>query len=175
MALFGFELDDIARLVALVEAQGLEEFLYEEEGRSLQIVGPRTETPPAPMMPMALPAPMVSRLPSSPINATLAARPPRARRRESGASAPAGGTPIADQIVLKAPLTGVFYRAEKPDAPPLINVGDNVSVGQVLGILEAMKTFSEFKAEHAGVVAAIPVADKQMVHEGTPLIILKKH
>ena len=165
MALFGFELEEIARLVALVEAQGLEEFIYEEEGRFLRIRGPRAAKPPrvqiaAPMQTVAshtvtLPAASVTRRPPTP-----------AKKSEA--------IPAADQIVLESPMVGVFYRAEKAGAPPLVNVGDRVSIGQTVGIIEAMKVFSEFKAEHAGVIMSVPAKDGQLVQAGAPLIVLKR-
>lgn len=184
MALFGFELDEIARLIALVEAQGLDEFSYEEEGHYLLIRGPRLlQTSIAPAQPAPLPAQIQG---AGVVVHTIApAPPPRTGRQQASGSKTSGkpnqksnqksNQPIpADQIVLDAPIVGIFYRAEKPGASPLVNVGDRVSVGQVLGVLEAMKVFSEFKAEHAGVITAIPVADGQLVHVGTPLIVLKK-
>ncbi len=71
-------------------------------------------------------------------------------------------------------MMGVFYRAEKAGAAPLVNVGDRVSIGQTVGILEAMKVFSEFKAEHAGIIASIPAQDGQLVQAGAPLVVLRK-
>jgi len=167
MALFGFELEEIARLIALVEARELDEFLYEEEGRSLRIRGPRPVPQAVATTTLTVPAP-------APAEAQAIASPTRS---QTGKRAPAAGkqttTPV-DQIVLEAPIVGVFYRAEKPGAAPLVNVGDRISVGQVLGVLEAMKVFSEFKAEQAGVITAIPATDGQLVHVGTPLVILKR-
>ena len=71
-------------------------------------------------------------------------------------------------------MVGVFYRAEKAGAPPLVSVGDRVEIGQTVGVLEAMKVFSEFKAEHAGVIVSIPAQDGVLVQAGTPLLVLKK-
>ncbi len=168
MAIFGFELEEIARLIALVDTQDLDEFIYEEEGRYLRVRGPR----PAPL-PAA--APVV--LPSAAFAAAVplrAAPRPAARRSASPAAKPNAAVPAADEIALESPMVGVFYRAEKPGAPPLVNVGDRISVGQVVGVLEAMKVFSEFKAEHAGVIASIPAPDGQLVQAGTALFLLKK-
>jgi len=67
----------------------------------------------------------------------------------------------------------MFYRAEKPGGPPLVTVGQHVSIGQIIGIIEAMKIFSEVLAEHAGVVIAVPAQDGQLVHAGAPLIVLR--
>ena len=167
MALFGFELEEIARLIALVETQGLDEFIYEEEDRLLRIRGPRAPkkhqpplAPEAPSTPSSVPESPVPVRPAHPNRAPAAAKPPL--------------VPAADQVVLAAPMVGVFYRAEKPGASPLVNVGDRVTVGQVVGVLEAMKVFSEFKAEHAGVIVAIPAQDGQLVQAEMALFILTK-
>ncbi len=82
MALFGFELEEIARLIALVDAQGLEEFIYEEEGRFLRIRGQRAAKLPrihvAAPIPSAASEPAPSRFP--PVTAALR-RPPKNPRR----------------------------------------------------------------------------------------------
>lgn len=165
MAILGFEIEEIAQLLALMEARGLEEFLWEEGERSIRIRGPRPPKAPRPQAftiasPVEAPAPTVRR-PAKP--KAIAA--PKAG--SSGALAP-------DEVALESPTVGTFYRAEKPGAPPLVEIGQSVAVGQTVGIIEAMKVFSEFQAEHAGVIVAIPAKDGQLVHVGTPLIILKR-
>jgi acetyl-CoA carboxylase biotin carboxyl carrier protein len=167
MALFGFELEEIARLIALVEAQGLDEFIFEEEGRYLRVRGLRAAKAPKTTAPESLPASLS--MTEAPVS-----RPASPRR-----ALPPGGKKAApiltpDQIVLESPMMGVFYRAEKPGAPPLVNVGDRIAVGQTVGVLEAMKVFSEFKADYAGVIASIPARDGELVQAGAPLFYLRK-
>jgi acetyl-CoA carboxylase biotin carboxyl carrier protein len=67
---------------------------------------------------------------------------------------------------------GVFYRSSSPDSPPLVDVGDVVEVGQAVGLIEAMKVFSEVKAEVAGRVVAIVAENRQLVQPGDPLLLL---
>ena len=166
MAIFGFELEEIARLIALVDTQDLDEFIYEEEGRYLRVRGPRSAPAPAAIvMPSAVAVAPAAPLPTAPR--------PAARRSGSSNTPPPAAVPAANEVALESPMVGVFYRAEKPGAPPLVNVGDRISVGQVVGVLEAMKVFSEFKAEHAGILASVPVQDGQLVQAGTPLFILR--
>ena len=71
-------------------------------------------------------------------------------------------------------MVGVFYRTGKPGDPPLIEVGQRIVRDQPIGIIEAMKIFSEIPAEHGGIVVAIPANDGQLVQAGTPLVILKR-
>lgn len=73
---------------------------------------------------------------------------------------------------IEAPIMGVFYRAASPGDPPLVEVGDSVEVGQAVGLIEAMKVFSEVKSDVAGVVRTIPAANKALVQPGDALMIL---
>ncbi|MBI4003458.1 MAG: acetyl-CoA carboxylase biotin carboxyl carrier protein, partial [Candidatus Omnitrophica bacterium] len=84
---------------------------------------------------------------------------------QSAAAAQPGAKPAAEgrRIVIKSPMVGTFYRAPAPDAPPFIEVGQDVEVGQVVCIIEAMKLMNEIKSEAAGRVAEI------LVQSGDPV------
>lgn len=71
---------------------------------------------------------------------------------------------------LHAPLSGIFYRAQTPGAPPLVEVGDRVEEGQVLGLIEAMKVFSEVPSEIAGTIIEMVAQNADMVHHGDVLL-----
>jgi len=79
----------------------------------------------------------------------------------------ADGTPLA------APLTGVFYRAATPGAPPFVAVGDQVAAGAVVGLIETMKIFNEVLAERGGRIAAILAESGQLVHAGDVLMMIE--
>jgi oxaloacetate decarboxylase alpha subunit len=87
-----------------------------------------------------------------------------------GPSEPAELPPVEPRddgvIRVEAPMVGVFYRAPSPGAPPFVDVGDAVSVGQTLCILEAMKLMNEVKADREAVVRAIHVDNAQPVEFG---------
>lgn len=70
---------------------------------------------------------------------------------------------------LTSPMVGTFYLRSSPDAPPLVNVGDSISVGQTLCIIEAMKVMNEIKAEKSGTVSAIIAEDGAPVQFGDVL------
>lgn len=163
MAILGFELEEIARLLALLESSGMDELLIEEEGRYLRIRGPRRTRAARVASDVAAPAPKRAD--------TRLQLPPVSTPKPSAETLP--DVLPADQVALTSPMVGTFYRAEKPGAPPMITVGQHVSVGQTIGIIEAMKIFSEIPAEQAGTVVAIPAQDGQLVQAGTPLIILR--
>jgi acetyl-CoA carboxylase biotin carboxyl carrier protein len=112
--------------------------------------------------------------------ATYAASPasaPHASPLPSSASAPAAAAPaVASEEgveIIKSPIVGTFYEAASPGAPPFIKRGDNVSAGQVLCIVEAMKLMNEIEAEKAGQIVDILVANGQPVEYGQPLFKIR--
>ena len=71
---------------------------------------------------------------------------------------------------VKAPLTGIFYASPAPGSPPYVRVGGEVAVGQVIGLIEAMKLFNEIKADVAGRVVRVVAESGQLVKAKQPLI-----
>ena len=74
---------------------------------------------------------------------------------------------------IKSPMVGTFYRALAPEAPPFVEVGQEISVGQVLCIIEAMKLMNEIKSEMKGRIVQIPVENAQPVEFGQVLFIVE--
>ena len=77
------------------------------------------------------------------------------------------------RIVIKSPMVGTFYRAPAPDAPPFAEVGQDLEVGQVVCIIEAMKLMNEIKSETAGRVTEILVDSGAPVEFGQPLFVVE--
>jgi acetyl-CoA carboxylase biotin carboxyl carrier protein len=75
--------------------------------------------------------------------------------------------------LVKSPMVGTAYLQTQPGAPALVKVGDKVSEGQTLIIVEAMKTMNPIPAPRAGVVVEILVGDAQPVEFGQPLVVLE--
>ena len=71
-------------------------------------------------------------------------------------------------------MVGTFYRAPSPDSPPFVKVGDRVSKGQTIGIIEAMKIFNEIDAEFDCKVLEILVEDGQPVEYDMPLFLVER-
>jgi acetyl-CoA carboxylase biotin carboxyl carrier protein len=67
---------------------------------------------------------------------------------------------------VQSPLPGVFYRKPSPDADPFVEEGSEVSEGQVIGLIEVMKNFSELKSDSAGTLASFLVEDSAEVEVG---------
>lgn len=76
--------------------------------------------------------------------------------------------------VVKSPMVGTFYRAPAPDAPPFVNIGDNVESGKTLCIIEAMKIMNEIKSEVKGRIKEILVENAQAVEYNQPIIVIER-
>ena len=81
--------------------------------------------------------------------------------------------PSDDPGVVPSPMVGTAYLQAEPEAPPFVKIGDTVSEGQTILIIEAMKTMNQIAAPRAGRVKRILVEDGSPVEFGAPLIILE--
>lgn len=79
---------------------------------------------------------------------------------------------ITDGITVNSPMVGTFYRAPAPSEPPFVEVGQTVSSGDVLCIIEAMKMLNQIEAETSGTIKEILVENGQPVEFGQPLFII---
>ncbi len=100
------------------------------------------------------------------------ASPTGAGSASSGASA-LDPTPTKPQLLVTAPLAGVFYRAPAPQAAPFVNVGDSISPGQTLCLIEAMKTMNEIKCEIRGQIRKILVENGKVVKASQELFLME--
>lgn len=87
-------------------------------------------------------------------------------------AAPAAST-HANTVTIKSPMIGTFYRRPSPDKPYFLEVGDEVSVGKVVCIIEAMKLFNEIESEVSGRVVKILVDDASPVEYDQPLYLVE--
>lgn len=71
-----------------------------------------------------------------------------------------------------SPLPGTFYRRPSPDQPNFKSVGDAVALGDVIGLIEVMKSFHEVLADQAGIIAGFPTDDEEPVMAGQVLVDL---
>ncbi|TGA70618.1 acetyl-CoA carboxylase biotin carboxyl carrier protein [Aliivibrio fischeri] len=141
----------IKKLIELVEESGIAELEIAEGEESVRIsraTAPIAQVAPvqtvaAPAAPVAAPAPV--------------------------ASAPAE---VAGHTV-RSPMVGTFYGAPSPDAKPFVKVGQQVTAGDTLCIVEAMKMMNQIEADKSGVVTAILLEDGQPVEFDQPLVIIE--
>src|SRR6476469_2975693 len=83
--------------------------------------------------------------------------------------APAPEPPKSTALDVKSPMVGTFYKSPEPGAKAYVSVGDRVSKGQILCIIEAMKIMNEIESEYAGVIKEIRAQDAQPVEYGQVL------
>ena len=146
----------IRELANLLNETGLTEIELEKSGLKIR---DRRHTqltafaPPA-LTPAALPASAAP--PASPAPAASAA---------AEASPPAGA--------VKSPMVGTVYLAPEPGMPPFVDVGTQVSEGQTLLIIEAMKTMNHIPAPRAGTVRQVLVENNQPIEYGEPLVVIE--
>jgi acetyl-CoA carboxylase biotin carboxyl carrier protein len=91
-----------------------------------------------------------------------------------GAAAAAPAAAPAEPVghTLKSPMVGTFYRSPSPSSPSFVEVGQAVTKGQTLCIIEAMKLLNEIESDTAGVVKAVLVENGQPVEYGQPLFLI---
>jgi acetyl-CoA carboxylase biotin carboxyl carrier protein len=146
----------IRELANLLNETGLTEIELEKSGLKIRVTRHTQLTafaPPA-LTPAALPASAAP--PASPAPAASAA---------AEASPPAGA--------VKSPMVGTVYLAPEPGMPPFVDVGTQVSEGQTLLIIEAMKTMNHIPAPRAGTVRQILVENNQPIEYGEPLVVIE--
>ena len=80
---------------------------------------------------------------------------------------------INDENIVKSPMVGVAYLSADPNSPPYVKIGQHVKAGDILLLIEAMKTFNEIKAPKSGVIKKIVALNSQPVEFGDHLIIFE--
>lgn len=76
-------------------------------------------------------------------------------------------------MYIKSPLIGTFYEAPSPQAKPFVSIGDKITKGQVVGVIEAMKMMNEVVSEYDGIVDEILVENEQIIEYDQPLFRIK--
>ncbi len=149
------DLRKLKTLIELVETSGIAELEIQEGEERVRITRMPTSAPS-----VAASTPVFS------VPAPVAASP------AAVAAAPPAAPPVADGHVVKSPMVGTFYRSATPGAKPFVEVGDAVTEGMPLCIIEAMKLMNEIEADKAGVVKSILAENGQPVEFGQPLFVI---
>lgn len=166
------EIQDLIKLVAKTE---LAEFKYKNKEITLHIrgksytAGVRETTAPSIIN---VPGPAVS--PGfAPAPAPAAPAPAPAAAAPAPAAAPAAAASDESKYVeIKSPMIGTFYRSSSPDKDAYVKVGDSVSKGDTVCIVEAMKLFNEIESEVAGKIVKVLVEDAQPIEYDQPLFLV---
>jgi len=139
----------IDRLATLLDRSDLTELEVEVGGTGLILRKPSA------LAPVAMAAPEPAAVP-----ALVTGEPPTAGRDPAASARPS----------VKAPLTGIFYASPAPGSAPYVQAGGEVAVGQVIGLIEAMKLFNEIKSDLAGRVVKVVPESGALVKAKQPLI-----
>jgi acetyl-CoA carboxylase biotin carboxyl carrier protein len=115
----------------------------------------------------------------APVSAPMTAQAPLAAQAVAGTTVAAGPSAAAPEVVpeeegqvVKSPMVGTFYRSPSPGAPSFVDIGQSITAGQTLCIIEAMKLLNEIESEFAGVVKRVLVENGQPVEYGQPLFLI---
>jgi len=142
----------VRRLADILIETGLTEIEVEQDGQRIRVAREITAAP-----------------------TTVSAAAPQAAPAAPPAATPAVATPEApargEQV--KSPMVGTVYLRPQPDAEPFVRVGDRVTEGQTLLIVEAMKTMNPIPSPKAGVILEILVDDAEPVEFGAPLVVIE--
>jgi acetyl-CoA carboxylase biotin carboxyl carrier protein len=150
---------EIRDLIDFISASGLNEVNIETSELKLHV----KREPDQKVMKSAA-APMMAMPVAAPVAHTPASAP--AARAEK----PAATSKTAD---IKSPMIGTFYRSANPDSPPFVSVGDKVTKGQTVCIIEAMKLFNEIESEVSGTIVKVMIENSSPVEYDQVLFVVE--
>jgi acetyl-CoA carboxylase biotin carboxyl carrier protein len=150
------DLRKLKKLIDLVQESGIGEIEITEGEEKVRISRQAAA-------PMLVASPPMQAFAAGPAPAGVGALP----------AAPAAAPAQPAGHTLKSPMVGTFYRAPSPGAPSFVEVGQSVSKGQTLCIIEAMKLLNEIESDASGTIKAILVENGQPVEYGQPLFLIE--
>ncbi len=157
----------IKKLIELLEESGIAEIEIKENEESVRI----SRMPPASTVVHAPPpqhyVPAAAPALTSPSQAASAAA------QAQGAAEPPAARPKTNEHVITAPMVGTFYASPSPGAKSFVEIGDEIKVGQVLCIIEAMKMMNQIEADKAGKLTSIMARSGDPVEFGQPLFVVE--
>ncbi|MBL8226597.1 MAG: acetyl-CoA carboxylase biotin carboxyl carrier protein [Chromatiales bacterium] len=148
----------VKKLIELLEESGISELEITEGEESVRIS--RHPTGGAGIVQYAMPAPAPVAAAAAPVAASAAPAP----------SSPVSEGPAGHKVL--SPMVGTYYEAPSPGSAAFVKVGDTVSVGQTLCIIEAMKMMNQIESDHAGKVVAINARNGEPVEFGQVLFVI---
>ncbi len=163
-------LDDIQKLLKMLDDSGLDEMTIEEGDFKITLKRKSDSTHSgSSASPMFVPQFVPQMLPP-----TLPTSPPVAQAPTPTAPAPAEPAPAQKKYKeIRSPMVGTFYRAPSPEANPYVQVGDQVTKGKVLCIIEAMKLMNEIESDIDGKIVKIMVENAQPVEYDQVLFLVE--
>jgi acetyl-CoA carboxylase biotin carboxyl carrier protein len=156
----------IKKLIELLEESGIAEIEIKEGEEAVRIS----------RMPTGNAAPPIYPQFTHVANVPMPMSPPLEAPAKAAAAPVAEGSaakPKPNEHVITAPMVGTFYACPSPGAKPFIEIGDEIKVGQVLCIIEAMKMMNQIEADRAGKVTSIMARNGDPVEFGQPLFVVE--
>lgn len=157
----------IQELIKMINKSNIGEVTIEEKGFRVTIK--QKEESVQQFVPVSAPMPAPMSAPPVPASQPAAAAAPAA----GGEKPKATDTSNDNYLTIKSPMIGTFYRSSAPGKPMLVEVGDEITPGKVLCIIEAMKLFNEIESEVKGRVVKILVEDASPVEYDQPLFLVE--
>jgi acetyl-CoA carboxylase biotin carboxyl carrier protein len=155
----------IQELIRLINKSNIGEITVEEKGFKITIKQ-KQEVQQVMAAPMYAQQQPMTAMPQA--AASQAAAPPAADKQK-----PAETPAASNLITIKSPMIGTFYRRASPDKPLFVEVGDEITPGKVVCIIEAMKLFNEIESEISGKVVKVLVDDASPVEYDQPLYLVE--
>ncbi len=155
------DIKQIQELVKLINKTSIGEITIEEDGRKITIKQKKD-----PVQNIVATTSSQSFAPQSTTQAAPAPATPAAPVKQEVAPKP------DNLITIKSPMIGTFYRQAGPDKPIFVNVGDEVTPGKVVCIIEAMKLFNEIESEVKGKIVKVLIEDSSPVEYDQPLFLV---
>lgn len=159
------DIKQIQELVKLINKTSIGEITIEEDGRKITIK--QKKDPVQNINVAATSTPSYAAQPAS------SAPPPPAPVTNGAPPAKAEAPKTDNLITIKSPMIGTFYRQQGPGKPIFVNVGDEVTPGKVVCIIEAMKLFNEIESEVKGTIVKVLVEDASPVEYDQPLFLVQ--
>lgn len=157
------DLRKLKKLIDLVEESGIAELEVTEGEEKVRITRVTANAQFAYAQPMnTVQLPMCQPVAAQPVQSDAPAQ-----------AAAAAQAQLDEQNTVKSPMVGTFYRSPSPGAKKYVEIGSQISVGDTLCIIEAMKLMNEIEADRSGVVKAILVEEGQPVEYGEPLFVIE--
>jgi acetyl-CoA carboxylase biotin carboxyl carrier protein len=149
----------IQELVKMVNKSNISELSIEQDTFKITIKQKDNETQQVFAMPMGAPVQQQAMAQAVP-QVAVATEAPKAEVKDN-------------LVTIKSPMIGTFYRSPGPDKPSFVNVGDEVTTGKVVCIIEAMKLFNEIESEVSGKIVKVLVDDASPVEYDQPLYLVE--
>lgn len=160
------DLKDIQNLIKFVAKSGASEVKLETDDVKITIrTGQENETTIVQQVPVSAPVQQIA-APQQPV------APAEAPAAPAETSVAAAADESSKYITVKSPIIGTFYRKPSPDKPVFVEVGQSISEGDVLCVIEAMKLFNEIESEVSGKIVKVLVDDSSPVEFDQPLFLV---